>query len=155
MTKIFITICLILCLNSFQLFAQGIKQVNNPNKDSVLYYLNKSNIRFKKFVLKQILYESNFLKSKLSRLNNNIIGFRKARARKTYAISSKYGYAVYKSLEDCILDYELFQNKFKGNSLKEYEIFVNKIYSQNKKTYSKKINSINIDRFYKNLIITN
>lgn len=149
MNKVIIMFLLLFCLNTFKVFGQNLTELQK--KDSILYYLNNSNIKFKRFVLKQIMYESSFLKSKLARLNNNVTGFRFPRSRKTYAIKKKYGYAVYLSIKDCILDYELFQNRFKGSTLNEYEKFLNKIYSKNKKTYSKKIHSLDIDRIYKNL----
>lgn len=86
----------------------------------------------------QTIIESGNLKSRISTANNNLLGMKMPKQRKTYAISSKYGYAVYKSWVYCIGDYKIWQNKY-VKSKTNYINFLNKAKYCESPNYGNKI----------------
>ena len=102
--------------------------------DCVKLYLDKHKLKFSHIILAQAILESNNLKSRLSKTNNNIFGMRVAAQRFTFATNSHdYGnYAKYESLEDCILDYKAWQiqNAFFITTDNQYFELLSKHYAE-------------------------
>lgn|GEM_PF-2662347 len=79
-----------------------------PEIDSILKRLN---IKYPNVVRAQIALESgNMLSTRVIR-DNNLTGMKVAKARPTTAINKNNGYAIYKSIEDCLIDYALWQSQ--------------------------------------------
>lgn len=89
--------------------------------ENVQNFIHRCRFAHPEIVVAQVKLESGNLKSKVARENNNIVGMRLAKQRPTTAIGSKYGYAIYESWKDCLLDYLLWQcNYAKGMTQQSY-----------------------------------
>lgn len=92
------------------------------------------NIKYPEVVMSQIMIESAYLKSKLTKRNNNILGMTVPAKRPTTAINKSGLYAKYISWIDCIIDYKLYQDYiFSKNNIqtkKQYIAFLHKTYAQ-------------------------
>lgn len=80
------------------------------SEDALINLLENSNIKYPYIVLAQAKLESAYFTSKIFKSNNNMFGMRKARQRITTAECEKNTYAYYKTWEDCVYDYGLWQN---------------------------------------------
>jgi hypothetical protein len=121
----------------------GVKIDNNPEKkdviDSVLSENNVYtmlllyNIKYPEVVMSQIMIESAYLKSKLTKRNNNILGMTVATKRQTTAVNKK-GFAKYLNWIDCIYDYKLYQDYILSKnsiiSKKQYISFLHRTYAK-------------------------
>jgi len=91
------------------------------------------NIKYPEVVMSQIMIESAYLKSKLTKRNNNILGMTVPVKRPTTAIN-KSGFAKYVNWIDCIYDYKLYQDyilsKNKIQTKKQYITFLHRTYAQ-------------------------
>lgn len=83
--------------------------VDSITIDTIYTYLQKYKIRHKDVVIAQVKLESNHLKSKLYKSNNNPFGMKLAKARPTTAKGSRNGFAYYDSVEDAVIDYAFWQ----------------------------------------------
>lgn len=119
----------------------GVKIDNTEKKyvvDSVLSENNVYNmllffnIKYPEVVMSQIMIESAYLKSKLTKRNNNILGMTVPVKRQTTAVN-KRGFAKYISWIDCIYDYKLYQDYImsKNNirNKKQYITFLHRTYA--------------------------
>jgi uncharacterized FlgJ-related protein len=114
-------------------------------------YLTDLNVRFKKIVLQQILFESSSFKSNITTQNNNIVGMRVSNSRITTSIGENLNFAVYKTWKDCILDYAFWQTSYarKIQTEQEYYDFLDEIYcdeTSTNKTYSQHLKQVKIPR---------
>ena len=102
------------------------------NENNVYTMLLMYNIKYPEVVMSQIMIESAYLKSKLTKRNNNIIGMTVPFKRQTTAIN-KTGFAKYLSWIDCIQDYKLYQDYIlsKNNiqTKKQYISFLHRNYA--------------------------
>ena len=83
--------------------------------DSIETLLIKHNVRFYNIVLAQSKLETGFYSSKIFRENKNTVGMKFN--KRGYATGTKNGHAEYSTLEDCIIDYSLWQKQ----KIKAYE----------------------------------
>ena len=123
----------------------GIKAENNINKpktatvdsalteNNVYTMLLLYNIKYPEVVMSQIMIESAYLKSKLTKRNNNILGMTVATKRQTTAVNKK-GFAKYLNWIDCIYDYKLYQDYILSKnsiiSKKQYISFLHRTYAK-------------------------
>lgn len=107
--------------------------------DSLIKNLN---IRYPNVVKAQIVLESGFMLSTRAIRDNNLTGMKVAKARPTTAIN-KSGYAIYNSIEDCIVDYALWQsqNAFRCKTEQDYFELLGRIYAEDPK-YIEKLKQI-------------
>lgn len=91
------------------------------------------NIRYPNVVKAQIVLESGFMLSTRAIRDNNLTGMKVAKARPTTAIN-KSGHAIYNSIEDCIIDYALWQSQNLNlkycRSEEQYMEFLQKNYAE-------------------------
>ena len=120
-----------------------------PEIDSIIKRLN---IKFPNVVRAQIALESGNMLSTRAIRDNNLTGMKVAKARPTTAINKNNGYALYKSIEDCLIDYALWQsqnlNLRKCRSEEKYMEFLQENYSEDP-NYKAKLQAI-IKTFEKN-----
>ena len=100
-------------------------------------------VRFKKVVLAQIMLETGNLKSNIYKSNHNLFGMRYPKGRTTTSIGVKNGYADYESIDDCILDYAIWQTYYCKDikNEKAYITYLGKVYASDKE-YTKKIKQL-------------
>ena len=107
--------------------------------------IQKLHIKYPKIVLAQAILESGHLNSDNYLNNNNLFGMKKPYRRPTIAIgfTEITNYSIYKSWEDSIIDYALFQSfilsRIKSES--EYFDYLGKHYAEDK-TYVMKLKKI-------------
>lgn len=113
-----------------------------PKIDSIIKNLN---IKYPTVVRAQIALESGNMLSIIVIKYNNITGMKVAKARPTTAINKNNGYAIYKSIEDCLIDYALWQSQNlklrKCRSEEKYMEFLQKNYAEDP-NYKKKLQKI-------------
>lgn len=120
-----------------------IEMVKIVTVDSEIDSLIKNlNIRYPNVVKAQIVLESGFMLSTRAIRDNNLTGMKVAKARPTTAIN-KSGYAIYNSIEDCIIDYALWQsqNAFQCKTEQDYFELLGRIYAEDPK-YIEKLKQI-------------
>lgn len=78
-----------------------------PEIDSIIKNLH---IKYPNVVRAQIALESGYVLSTRAIRDNNLTGMKVAKVRPTTAIN-KTNYAIYKSIEDCLIDYALWQSQ--------------------------------------------
>lgn len=78
-------------------------------KDYVYNTLCKYKVNAANIVLSQAIIESSHFNSKLFKENNNLFGMKHPSRRPTTSLYSHNGYAYYESIDDCIVDYLLWQ----------------------------------------------
>ena len=109
---------------------------------NVKKYIYENNFKCPVIVIKQCLWESGHLTSYRAVNDNNIIGLRKAKGRKTYATGERNQHATFNSWQECLKDYYLLQLQFKGNTEQEYYLWL-KPYAEDS-TYIPKIKNVRI-----------
>jgi flagellum-specific peptidoglycan hydrolase FlgJ len=112
-------------------------EVKNVHKD-IEETISKLNIKFENIVKAQIILESGNLTSIRAIRDNNIVGMKVAKQRPTTAINEK-GHAIYSSIEDCLIDYALWQsqNAFKCRTEEQYLKLLGRIYAEDTKYVEK------------------
>ena len=92
------------------------------------------NIRYPNVVKAQIILESGHMLSTRAIRDNNLTGMKVAKARPTTAINKNNHYAIYRSIEDCIIDYALWQSQNLNlkycRSEEQYMEFLQKNYAE-------------------------
>lgn len=71
---------------------------------------HKEQLRNPHVVMAQAIHESSWFSSKIYEENNNAVGMKYPTVRKTVAQHTNRGHATYRNVEDCIVDYILWQN---------------------------------------------
>lgn len=104
--------------------------------------IRKLNIKFPHILKAQIVLESGFMLSTRAIRDNNLTGMKVAKTRPTTAIN-KSGHAIYNSIEDCIVDYALWQsqNAFRCKTEQDYFELLGRIYAEDPK-YIEKLKQI-------------
>lgn len=119
------------------------KRKESKTLEYVEHELKSLNIRFVDIVVAQAIIESSSFKSEICIKANNCFGMKLAKQRPTTAIGEYKGYAKYKSLRDCLIDYALWQqDNISGiNTNKEYLKLLERIYAEDK-NYTNKLKNI-------------
>jgi uncharacterized FlgJ-related protein len=136
--KIFFTILFLLFFN-----VTPILTYNTITHENLYSKILEYNIKYPDIVFAQAVLESGHFKSVLFRNNNNLFGMKVPKVRKTMALN-KTGYSQYKTIDDSIYDYYLFQQhvmRKKEMSRNEYLTYIGKNYAENTE-YLKRINYI-------------
>ncbi len=108
--KFGLTICLVLFLFSFKLHAQ--RAANLVLLDSVFDYICEKKIQHSNIVMRQIILETGWLKSKFLMSKNNIFGFRHKK------------YLSFNSWKDCVDYYKRWQDKYYKDPNEDYYKFL-------------------------------
>jgi len=97
-------------------------KVNAPLQKRVLSFIKEVGIKYPDVVYAQALIESAHFKSKHFTKKNNIFGMRKAMQRSTLGDGEVGEFVSFKSIEESIIDYKLYQMTFihKIHSKQEY-----------------------------------
>lgn len=105
------------------------------NPSHVMIEIESLNIEHPRIVFMQFREESGNGTSYLARECNNLFGMKMPSNRPTTAIGkTKSGFAIYKSIRDCIIDYALWQQAYaRGLSEDEYLRFLRTTYINDKK----------------------
>lgn len=151
LVNVFVFICLVF-LTSFKLNDSTVKITKIDNKKEeirkVFKIVESLPFKYKDLIKKQILLESSHLTSPIYVTNNNPIGMRLAKGRITTALCSKNGYAVYKNVDDAILDRLLYEASYMKNFSKtKYLQYLNDNYADGSGEYIKTLSKINLDRY--------
>jgi uncharacterized FlgJ-related protein len=85
------------------------EQTNDITHDEVKLYLKQINVKFPEIVYAQTVLETGNYKSNICYENNNICGMKVSAKRPTTAIGSKNGHAYYRTWQESLLDYALYQ----------------------------------------------
>jgi len=111
-------------------------------------YMTLVGIRNKDIVLRQIILESGWLRSGLTRRYNNLLGMKYARIRPTLAKGTALGHARFDHWTDSVKDYVLWRIYWenKGHDTSNYYAFLKKIGYAESKRYIATLQSIKIDR---------
>lgn len=114
-------------------------EVACQNIDTIL---TKLNVKFPNIVKAQIILESANMTSNRALYDNNVLGLKVAKQRPTTAINSS-GHAIYNSIEDCIIDYALWQsqNAFRCKNDNDYLNLLQRIYAEDE-NYRRKLKQI-------------
>ncbi len=117
------------------------------NVENVKSYLKQLHIQHEEVVFKQIMLESNRLKSKIAVENSNIIGMKLAKTRPTTAIGEQYGHAYYKDWKSSLQDFAIWQSAYARNLTKEqYLQVIDKIYAEDDNYLTKSTKVASSDR---------
>jgi hypothetical protein len=119
------------------------EEVNMLCWSNIDYYLRVFDIKKPEIVKAQIRHETGNLTSRFCREQNNLFGMRPARSRITTAIGVGNHMAIYRSWQESLADYSLWQDKYyKGGDyyvfLKKHCYAVDKKYIQKLKRYKTK-----------------
>lgn len=138
-----LTILLISCSLSF---AKPIFRVPDTS-NHIVNKIKQSDIKYKDVVLAQAALESTWFTSGIAKSNHNLFGMKDS--RRTVSNRVKNGYAYYKSYDESILDFYLWQTTIIHNhhihNKEQYINYLSKHYTKNKKTgirYKRDIHSI-------------
>lgn len=88
------------------------------NDSTILSYMNEIGILFPEVVLAQIHLESGHFKSKVCRLNHNLLGIKYIGQQESTGES--LGHAVFPNYKACLRDYKRLQKYYLGNLAKKY-----------------------------------
>ena len=111
-------------------------------KQDIFKEIDRLPFKFRHIVKAQAILESSHFKSPVFTQNMNTFGMRVARSRPTLCISENLGHAVYKSLEDCVLDRFTFEVLYLKNlSEEDYYLYLDRSYAEGN-GYSKMLKSI-------------
>lgn len=151
-------LCVVLC-NSYtnSIAVENTKQATTSvdsqlTEQNIYLALLFNNVRYPEVVLSQIMIETGYLKSRLCKINNNLLGMMVPSKRETTAINQK-GFAKYTTWIDCILDYKLYQDYiFSRNNIqtkKQYIAFLHRSYAKSA-NYKKRLTELSKDYEGKN-----
>jgi hypothetical protein len=112
-------------------------------REEVYYLLSDIPIKHKDIVYAQAIIESGNFKSHSFILRNNIFGMKEVMGtRPTTQIGGSGGYGIYYTLEDCIIDYWIWQYLYcRDLNEKEYLEYLQRNYAEDTE-YSDKIKKI-------------
>lgn len=98
---------------------------------TVFEMVDKLPFEHKAIIKSQILLETSHFKSDIYIHNKNLFGFRVAKSRLTTQVGENLKHAVYKSLEESVLDRLLYEAKYlHGKSEEEYYKFLDDFYAE-------------------------
>ena len=91
------------------------QEKKNFKPDSVYSYLMELKAPFPHILYAQAIIESGNFKSDLFRSNNNCYGMKNPNRRVTTSIGDQYGYAMYRSWKDCVIDRCFYNSLYLGD----------------------------------------
>lgn len=108
-----------------------VRMNNTFSPEEVKEEIIRLNISHPDIVYAQCVIESGNFTSNIFKNNNNCLGIKLAKSRPTTAVGEDFGHAKYKSWQDCIRDYALWQASYARNlSKEEYLQFLGQIYAE-------------------------
>ena len=111
-------------------------------KQDIFKEIDRLPFKFKHILKAQSILESSHFKSPVFTQNFNCFGMRVPKSRPTLCVSENLGHAVYKSLEDCILDRYTFEVLYLKNlSEEDYYTYLDRSYAEGQ-GYSKMLKLI-------------
>jgi uncharacterized FlgJ-related protein len=117
-----------------------LKQDDNQKK--LFDRIDELPFEYPDIVKAQMVLETANFKSKVFKFNNNAFGMKLARQRITTAIDDNLNHAVYKSVEESIIDRLLYETKYMSKlSREDYFNFLDKLYAEGD-NYSKTLKNI-------------
>lgn len=110
------------------------QQSNCKSLEYVESELKSLNVRFVDIAVAQSIIESGSYTSDVYTKANNCFGMKLAKQRPTTAIGEYKGYAKYKNVRDCLIDYALWQqNNLSGiNTNEDYFKLLERVYAEDK-----------------------
>jgi uncharacterized FlgJ-related protein len=90
----------------------------------------------------QVALESSYLKSNIFKTNNNMLGMKMPKQRRTTAIGEKNGFAYYRNWKDCVLDYLFYQQKYYTDDNEDYYEFLKRMGYCEKDDYVDKLKGV-------------
>ena len=81
------------------------------SKENMIKLIIDLNIAHPDIVIAQAIIESGNFKSNIFKENNNLFGMKMPEYRKTTAIGTNRGHAVYRNWRESVIDYALWQGK--------------------------------------------
>lgn len=111
-------------------------------KQDIFKEIDRLPFKFKHIVKAQAILESSHFKSPVFSQNMNTFGMRVAKSRPTLCVGENLRHAVYKNLEDCVLDRFTFEVLYlKDLSEDDYYLYLDRSYAEGQ-GYSKMLKSI-------------
>lgn len=123
-----------------------IKATEQPlNIENIREQLDRLNIKHKNIVLRQILLETNYLRSQSCLVGHNLTGMKCAYQRNKIQSGEYLNHAAYSSWEESLIDYALFQSTYCSDikTDEEYYNFLNQ-YAEDP-NYNVKLKNIKIN----------
>jgi uncharacterized FlgJ-related protein len=110
------------------------QQSNCKTLEYVESELKSLNVKFVDIAVAQSIIESGSYTSDVYTKANNCFGMKLAKQRPTTAIGEYKGYAKYKNVRDCLIDYALWQqNNLSGiNTNEDYLKLLERVYAEDK-----------------------
>lgn len=100
---------------------------NQENKnfkpDSVYNFLLSIRAPFPHILYAQAILESGNFKSDIFRSNNNCYGMRNPNRRVTMSIGDQYGYAIYRTWKECVIDRCFYNSLYLGDIKTEEQYY--------------------------------
>lgn len=110
--------------------------------DSVFTYIFLMRLEHPDIVMAQCIEESGNFNSPLFKHGHNCTGMRVPAQRPTLALGMLYNHARFRSWQDCITDYAIWQSMYaKGLSRDDYFAYLDRVYAE-KKGYSTRLKKI-------------
>lgn len=114
----------------------------------VFALIDKYPFKHKDIVKKQFLLESSHAQSDVFKHNRNGFGMRRAKLRRTTALGSRSGYAVYRNIQSSVLDRYFYDMIYMNNlSRTQYLRYLNKTYSDGSGKYLKTLTKIDLKHY--------
>lgn len=109
------------------------------SEDALIDYLREIKVKFPEVVFAQALLETGNFKSSNFKRNSNLFGMKRAGRRPTTAAIVDNGYAVYKSWQESVLDYALYQSHYLSNikNQEDYLATIGRVYAEDPKYLTK------------------
>ena len=117
--------------------------INKEHNQSKLFErIDELPFKYPEIVKAQMVLETGNFKSVVYKTNNNVFGMRLAKQRITLATGDNLKHAVYKNVEESIIDRLIYEAKYMNNlSKEEYYSFLDKLYATGD-NYSKTLKQI-------------
>ena len=114
----------------------------------VFALIDKYPFKHKDIVKKQFLLEAAHATSPVFKQNKNGFGMRLAKQRRTNALGSRSGYAVYRNIQSSVLDRYLYDMRYLSKLTRvEYLRYLNKTYSDGSGKYVEVLSKINLKSY--------
>jgi uncharacterized FlgJ-related protein len=110
------------------------KQSNCKDLEYIESELKSLNVKFVDIAVAQSIIESGSYTSDVYTKANNCFGMKLAKQRPTTAIGEYKGYAKYKNIRDCLIDYALWQQNYLSgiNTNEDYLKLLERVYAEDK-----------------------
>ena len=117
--------------------------INREHNQSKLFErIDELPFKYPEIIKAQMVLETGNFKSIVYKTNNNVFGMRLAKQRITLATGDNLKHAVYKNVEESIIDRLIYEAKYMNNlSKEEYYSFLDRLYAEGD-NYSKTLKQI-------------